>query len=54
MRPKIKLHDEEQRKELAAAWAEGGKHPQRIRLQVMKLAYTQYCSLKYCLIFSGR
>ena len=40
MRPKIRLHDEGQRKELAAAWAEGESHPQRIRLQVMKLAYT--------------
>src|ERR1035437_8608537 len=45
MRPKIRLHDEEQRKELAAAWAEGEKHPQRIRLQVVKLAYTGQHSL---------
>lgn len=45
MRPKIKLHDEAQRKELAAAWAEGEKHPQRIRLQAVKLAYTGQHSL---------
>jgi transposase len=45
MRPKIRLHDEAQRKELAAAWAEGEKHPQRIRLQVVKLADTGQHSL---------
>ena len=40
MRPKIRLQDEAERKELAAAWAEGERHSQRIRLQVMKLACT--------------
>ena len=40
MRPKIRLQDEAQRRELAAAWAEGETHPERRRLQVMKLAYT--------------
>lgn len=45
MRPKIRLKDEAQRKELAAAWAEGEKHPQRSRLQVVKLAHTGQHSL---------
>ena len=45
MRPKIRLQDEAQRKALAVAWAEGEKHPQRTRLQVVKLAYTGQHSL---------
>lgn len=54
MRPKIRLKDEAQRQELAAAWAEGEKHPQRARLQVVKLAYTGQHSLDEIAELTGR
>jgi len=54
MRPKIRLKDEAQRQEVAAAWAEGEKHPQRARLQVVKLAYTGQHSLDEIAGLTGR